>query len=209
MSGPSLSDDALARARAAALAELRRAPVATPWRRQAAAVVATWAGISVLAGAAALLTALAGAADVVARAPLLVALLGVSTLGGVAALAPRGRIWTWVTVATASLTMAALVLSRGTGAASATSEWVCSLSHVGVGLLPLAVALWSLRQSAWAWRRALGTGLGAGTAGAFLGELACHKGAAHVLAHHVGAWLFVTLACVVISRVLRPRTYAP
>jgi hypothetical protein len=101
------------------------------------------------------------------------------------------------------------VLSRGTGAASATSEWVCSLSHVGVGLLPLAVGLWSLRQSAWTWRRAFGAGLGAGTAGAFLGELACHKGATHVLAHHVGAWLFVALACVVISRTLRPRTYAP
>lgn len=80
---------------------------------------------------------------------------------------------------------------------------MCSVGHVAVGLLPLAVGLWSLRQSAWSWRRALATGLGAGTAGAFLGGLACHQGARHVLVHHVGAWLVVALACVAISRRVR------
>jgi hypothetical protein len=101
------------------------------------------------------------------------------------------------------------LLARGAGVPSATPGWVCSLSHIGVGVLPLTVALWSLRQSAWSRPRALGAGLGAGTAGAFLGELACHQGARHALIHHLGAWWFVALVCVAISRRLRPRTFAP
>jgi hypothetical protein len=201
--------DPLTRARAAALAELRRAPVAASWRRQAAIVAAAGVGTCLLAGGVALVTSLAGGADLVAHAPLLAGLLASAALGGVAALAPRAGGWTVLTAITASLTMAALLLARGSGVPSMTPGWVCSLSHVGVGILPLGVALWSLRQCAWSWPRALGAGLGAGTAGAFLGELACHQGARHALIHHLGAWWFVALACVAISRRLRPRTFAP
>jgi hypothetical protein len=207
MTGP--ADDPIARARAAALAELRAKPVATPWRRHAAVVVAAWAGVAVAAVAAMLVASLAGAADIVARAPLLAALLAVATVGGVASQAPGARRWTAVAIGGALVTMAALVVSRGAGMPSATPEWVCSVSHVALGLLPLTVGLWSLRQSAWTGRRAVATGLGAGTAGALLGELACHQGARHVLVHHVGAWLVVAIACVAISRRLRPRTFAP
>jgi hypothetical protein len=207
MTGP--SDDAIARARAAALAEMRRAPVATPWRRQAAVVVAVWVGVAIAAGAATVLASLAGAADVAARAPLLAGLLAVAAAGGVASQAPGVRRWAPVATCGALAAMAALVASRGAGTPSSTPEWVCSLSHVALGLLPLAVGLWSLRQAAWNRGRALATGLGAGTAGALLGELACHQGARHVLVHHVGAWLLVAIACVAISRRLRPRTFAP
>jgi len=207
VTGP--SREAIERARAAALAELRRAPIATPWRRQATVVVAVWVGVCLAAAAAAVLASLAGAGDVRARAPELTALLAVAAAGAVASLAPVARRWTPFATGAALLTMAALVISRGSGGPSSTPEWVCSVSHVAVGMLPLAVGLWSLRQSAWSWRRALATGLGAGTAGAFLGELACHQGARHVLVHHVGAWLVVALACVAISRRVRPRTFAP
>jgi hypothetical protein len=207
MTGP--SDDPIARARAAALAELRGKPVATSWRRHAAVVVAAWAGVAVAAAAATLIASLAGTADIVARAPLLAALLAVAAVGGVASQAPGARRWTTVAIGGALVTMAALVVSRGAGTPSATPEWVCSVSHVALGLLPLTVGLWSLRQSAWTRRRAVATGLGAGTAGALLGELACHQGARHVLVHHVGAWLVVAIACVAISRRVRPRTFAP
>jgi hypothetical protein len=207
MSGP--SDEAITRAHAAALAELRGTPVATSWRRHAAVVAVVLAGIGVAAVAAAFLASLAGAADVVARAPMLAALLAVAVAGGVASQAPGARRWTAVATGGALVTMAWLVVSRGAGTPSATAEWVCSVSHVAVGLLPLAVGLGSLRHSAWNRRRALATGLGAGTAGALLGELACHQGARHVLVHHVGAWLLVAIACVAISRRLRPRTFAP
>jgi hypothetical protein len=105
--------------------------------------------------------------------------------------------------------MLELVLARGAGLPSATPEWVCSVSHVALGLLPLGFALWALRQCAWRWTRALAAGLGAGTAGALLGELACHRGGLHVLVHHVGAWLLIGAATVLISRRARPRTFAP
>jgi hypothetical protein len=201
--------DALELARQAALAELRRSPVARPWQRQAAAVVALWLGVSVVGAAAALVAALARPADLAVHAPLLAAVLVVAAVGGVASLAPRVRPWAAFTVAVVLPTMAALVASRGAGLPSATPEWVCSATHLAIGSLPLAAGLWALRQCAWTWRRALATGLGAGTAGAFLGELVCHRGARHVLVYHLGAWLVVALACVLISRRLRSRTYAP
>jgi hypothetical protein len=209
--GPTERPDAapLARARAAALGELRRAPIPTPWTRQAALVVSVWVGIALLAGAATVLAAIATPAGLAARAPLLIALLALAVGGGIASLAPRGRGWTAVMLVAAPLTMVALVGARGAGLPSATPGWVCSVSHVGLGLIPLAVGLWALRQSAWSWPRALTVGLGAGTAGAFLGELACHQGARHVLVHHLGAWLFIALACLAISRQLKPRSYAP
>lgn len=203
------SNDALARARQAALAELRRSPVARPWQRQAAVVVAVWVGISVAAGIAVLAAAMARVPELAPRAPLLGALLLVAVVSGVASLAPRARLWTTVAMGAVLPTMAALVAARGAGAPSATPGWVCSASHVALGSVPLLVGLWALRQSAWTWRRALATGLGAGTAGAFLGELVCHQGARHVLVHHLGAWVVVAMACVFISRRLRPRAFAP
>jgi len=203
------SDDPIARARAAALAELRATPVATSWRRQATIVVAVWLGVSLLGGAATLLTGIAAPRDVLVRTPMLAALLAVAAAAGVAALAPRARPWALLAIAAGALAMIALVVLRGAGVPSASPGWVCSLSHIGIGIVPLAFGLWSLRQSAWTGRRAVAAGLGAGTAGAFLGELACHQGARHVLVHHVGAWLLVALACIAISRRARPRTFAP
>ncbi len=197
----------MARARAAALAELRAAPVATPWRRQVPRVVGASVGVCLLAGAGAIIAGLSDGASLAERGPALVSLLALAVVAGQASLAPRAR--PWIVIVTAPLLMALLVLERGAGLPSTTPAWVCSVSHVGVGVLPLVVGLWALRQSAWTWPRALATGLGAGTTGAFLGELACHQGALHVLVHHVGAWVFVSVACVVISRGLRPRTFAP
>jgi hypothetical protein len=200
---------ALARARAAALEELRAAPAAVSWRRHAATVAGGFvATIALVAGA----MALAGAADpalVAARGAWLVALIALGALAGVAALAPRAAAARVVALAAAPAVMAALVLDRGAGLASATPEWVCSVSHLGVGLIPLAVAAWGLRQAAWRPARAIVAGLGAGTAGAFLGELACGGGARHVLIHHVGAWVLIAIACLLLSRRMRPRTFAP
>jgi len=205
----SAREDALARSRAAALAELRAAPTSISWRTQAWRVVAGFAGTGLLAAAAALAASLSGWSRVLERAPLLLGLLTTGALAGFATVAPRGRPWRAGAVAAGFALMAALVLSRGAGAPSSTPEWVCSASHVGIGLIPLAFALWGLRQSAWRWWRAIVAGLGAGTAGALLGELACHRGAQHVLVHHVGAWIAVSAACVLLSRRARPHTFAP
>jgi hypothetical protein len=202
-------EEALARSRDAALAELRAAPTSVSWRAQAWRVAAGFAGSGLLAAAAALVASLVGWPRVLERAPLLLGLLTTAALAGFATVAPRGRLRRAAALTAGPALMLALVVSRGAGAPSATPEWVCSVSHVGFGLIPLAFALWGLRQSAWRWSRALAAGLGAGTAGALLGELACHRGALHVLVHHVGAWMIVAAACVILSRRARPRTFAP
>jgi hypothetical protein len=202
-------EDPIARSRAAALAELYAAPAPVSWRAQAWRVVAGFAGTGLLAAVAALAAHLAGWTRALDRAPLLLSLIATAALAGFAAVAPGGRGWRGAALVGGPALMAALVLSRGAGAPSSTPEWVCSASHVGVGVIPLVFALWGLRQSAWRWSRALAAGLGAGTAGALLGELACHRGAQHVLVHHVGAWAFIAAACVFLSRRASPRTFAP
>jgi hypothetical protein len=202
-------NDALARARSAALEELRRSPKATSWRRSAAVIAGAAAGTSALALLAALFASLTSPGELLARAPWLATLVGFGAAAGVAAIAPRRGVARTTALVVAFGLMAVLVVSRGAGVPSTTPGWVCSVSHFGLDLLPLAVALVVLRQAAWTWPRALTAGLGAGAAGALLGELACHQGARHVLVHHVGAWLLATAVCVLLSRRLRPQTFAP
>jgi hypothetical protein len=201
--------DAPARARAAALDELRAAPVPTPWRAQARRLAGAFVATGVAAAAAALVAAIADWGGIAARAWLLAQLLALAAVAGFAALAPRLHGARTAVLVAAPLLMAELVLARGAGLPSQTPEWVCSVSHVALGLLPLGAALWALRQCAWRWPRALAAGAGAGTAGALLGELACRRGGAHVLVHHVGAWLAIVAICVLVSRRARPRTFAP
>jgi len=201
--------DALARARAVALDELRAAPAPTPWRAHARRVAGAFVATGAVAAVAAVVTALADWGGIAARAWLLAQLLALAAVAGYAALAPRLHAARAAVLVAAPLLMAELVLARGAGLPSQTPEWVCSVSHFALGLLPLGVALWALRQCAWRWTRALAAGAGAGTAGALLGELACHRGGTHVLVHHVGAWLAIVALCVLVSRRARPRTFAP
>lgn len=202
----------LSKARAAALAELRAAPVAVSWTRDAGRLAGGLVAIGLLAAAAAVVGGVAHPADLVARAATITALLALAFAGGVAAMAPPAAgasVWRTLVLAAAPLVMAGLVLSRGAGLPSTTPPWVCSASHFGLGLLPLWLALRGLRQAAWSWPRAVAAALGAGTAGALLGELACHRGALHVLVHHIGAWLAVAVVGTLISRRQKPRSFAP
>lgn len=203
----------LFRARDAALAELRAAPQAISWRRQALWLVEAQVGLALAGIAVALVGGLAQPSEVFAHAVTVGPLLVVAVLGAIAALAPRvgraGSSWRLGALGAAAVAMVVVTLARGAGMPSDSPEWVCSVSHLGVGLVPLGFALAGLRQSAPSWGRALAAGLGAGTTGALLGELVCHRGMRHVLVYHVGAWLLLALACAVISRGLRRRSFAP
>jgi hypothetical protein len=201
--------DALARARESALAELRVAPVAKPCGAEAARLAGAFLITGLVAAGAALAASLGGWDRVLERGWSIAGLLTIAAIGGVAALAPHLRGARVVVIATTPVFMAALAFSRGAGLPSSTPAWVCSVSHVALGAIPLGFALAALRHCAWRWSRALTAGLGAGTAGALLGELACRQGARHVLVHHVGAWLVIALACIIISRRLRSRSFAP
>lgn len=212
MSPPPPEGSPLAKARAAALAELRAAPRAVPWTREAVRLAAALVGFGLLAAAAVMLGGAARPGDLAARWATIIPLLALALVGGVAAIAPPAagaRAWRALALGAAPLVMVGLVLGRGGGLPSSTPPWVCSVSHVGLGLVPLWLALRALRQAAWSWGRALGASLGAGTAGALLGELACHRGALHVLVHHVGAWAAIVVVGLWLSRRQKPRSFAP
>ena len=210
LGAPARDEPALKRARLAALAELRRAPTARPWQRQA------W----LLVGGAAALTA--AAAVVVAalnwplpapgmRLPGMALLLAAQALGLFAALAPgRSRLAeaSWLVAAAGAL---AVLLGRalGTPTADATPGWICSATEVLAGVAPLVLVLVGLRDSGWSWRRAVTAGVALGAAGFIWGEVSCQRGPLHVLIHHGGAWLALALACAYLSRWLRPRSFAP
>jgi hypothetical protein len=205
-------DTPLDRARAAALAELRRAPEAVPWRRDAWRLGAAFVGVGLGAAALALAAGLARPADAAAHVVTLGALAFLAVRCGFLALAPgaaRGREALGVAVGGGLAVMNALAFTRLAAGASATPEWVCSASHFALDLVPAWIALRALGGAAWTWPRALAAGVGAGTAGALLGELACRRGPTHVLVHHVGAWLAIVTLVVVVSRARRPRAFAP
>jgi hypothetical protein len=113
-------------------------------------------------------------------------------------------------VVLAAAAAAAVVGWRGGGAvAPATSPFACSLSHLGVDLVPLAIVLYALRRFAWTLGRAALAGAAAGATGAIAGELACARGWGHVLVHHLGTALLITILGVLISRARTPDSFAP
>lgn len=201
----------LTRVRAAALAELRAQSRGLSWRRQAA-------GVAVLVLATTALVIEIGSLlsiidpDLLARRALPVGLLVILQVVGVfLAIAPGRRLARFGAVILAAAAAAAVVAWRGSGAVAgaATSPFACSLSHLAVDIVPLTIVLYALRRFAWTLGRAALAGAAAGATGAIAGELACSRGWGHVLVHHVGTALLITLLGVLISRARTPDTFAP
>lgn len=137
------------------------------------------------------------------------ALLLLQAAGAWAALAPGRALARGVTVLAAAAVMAELVIGRGAGLPSQTPPWVCTVSHVGFDLIPLVLVLRALRWMSPQPVRALVAGLVAGTVGALSGEVVCGQSARHVALFHLPAWLLVVLAALLLSRWLKPRSFAP
>jgi hypothetical protein len=206
----------LTRVRAAALAELRAQSRGLSWRRQAA-------GVAVLVLATTALVIEIGSLvsiidpDRLARRALPVGLLVILQVVGVfLAIAPGRRLARFGAVILAAAAAAAVVAWRGSDAASLaagtlgpTSAFACSLSHLAVDIVPLTIVLYALRRFAWTLGRAALAGAAAGATGAIAGELACSRGWGHVLVHHVGTALLITLLGVLISRARTPDSFAP
>ena len=95
------------------------------------------------------------------------------------------------------------------GVAGASPDWLCSISHLAVDVVPAGVALWLLRGGAWHPLRAVAAGLAAGTVGLLVGEIGCERGLAHVLVYHLGFWLVAAATFLLATRWLRPRSFAP
>jgi len=198
----------LARVRAAALAELQATHSPQRWQGD----------VGMLLGATLLLTAAAvlatglsgswGAALAAQRSTTLVLLVLAQIAGAAAALSPRAQRAQFVALLLGALAMAALVLLRGAGGPSTVPQWVCSASHFGLSLGPIALALFLLRRSHPTNLKALSAGVAAGTIGALLGELACGRDAHHVALFHLPAFAAAVLLTLVLARRLRPLSFA-
>ncbi|HYO74091.1 MAG TPA: DUF1109 domain-containing protein [Archangium sp.] len=180
------------------------------WRTQATWVFAASAGLTAAVAGVLLLLGRTSGAVLLGRAPLLALLWATSAVCTWGAVSPRGRKLEPWGVMMAVVSAAALVLKRGPAwAESVLPEWVCTVSHIGVGLVPLVVAVTVLRGAAFRPLRALLAGLSVGTTGAFLGELACTQSWQHVVGYHLSAWALVSVATLVASMSLKPRSFAP
>jgi hypothetical protein len=201
---------ALERALAAARGELARRQPVRGWRTEAAGVFAASAAMTVAVAGVMLVLGQASGAFLLGRVHLLALLWFTSAVCAWGSLAPRGRHLRLLGVALSLASAAALVFARGTVHAEPTLPgWICTASHVGVGLIPLVVAVVFLRSAAFRPLRALLAGLSVGVTGAFVGELACTQGWRHVVGYHLSAWALVAVATLAISRSLQPRSFAP
>ncbi|WP_225412707.1 DUF1109 domain-containing protein [Stigmatella hybrida] len=207
---PPANAAALQRALAGAREELALKRPVRRWRTQAAwvfavpmALVLVTVGILLVAGQTSLPMLLG-------RGPLFALLWLTAGVCAWGALSPHGRQARRVGIALSAVSAAVLVLGRATPHAAPTlSGWVCTASHAGVALLPMAVALLTLRSAAFHPLRALNAGLAVGTAGALVGELACTQDWRHVAGYHLSAWALVAGVSLALSRFLKPRSFAP
>ncbi len=147
--------------------------------------------------------------SVTARTPTLVLLVAAQLFGAWAALAPAARRAQGLSILLSLAGAVAVVGLRGQGVPSALPPWICTISHLGVDLVPVAVALLALRRAAITPWRAWATALAVGAPGALVGELGCGQGATHVALYHLPAWGLALAVVVVGSRWLRPVSFAP
>lgn len=206
---PAYRSSALARARAAALTELKRQPVAASWRREALGAV-----LLVLASTTIIMAVGAWFAIVeVDRLPTrwlpLLLLFAVQAVGVFAAIAP-GKAMVRRSAAVLAIAAAVAILAgRGAGTPSATTEFACSTSHLAVDLIPLGLVVYSLRRFAVTVGRSLLAGIAAAATGAIAGELSCGRDWTHVLIHHLGSAVAIAIGCILLSRMRPPRSFAP
>ncbi|ATB48385.1 NrsF family protein [Corallococcus macrosporus] len=207
---PARDSAAMARVLAAARGELALRRPARRWRTQAVWLMAASAGLGLLAAVVMFAVGAVSGPLLLARAPLLTLLVGTSAVCAWGALSPKGRWARRLGMGLAVASAAALVLARATPHGPSTlPEWVCTVSHLAIGVVPLVVALVALRGAVFQPLRAGVAGLAVGSTGALLGELACEQDGRHVLTHHLLAWVVITAVLVVISKSLKPRSYAP
>ncbi|WP_223646342.1 NrsF family protein [Corallococcus sp. EGB] len=207
---PRLDPKAMERALAASRAELALKQPVRRWRSQALGLFAASAGLALAVMGVLLALGRTTGAMLMGRAPLLAMLLSTSAVCAWGAIAPRRRGLRQVGVGMAMVAAMLLVLMRAAPREpSSLPEWVCTVSHLALALVPLVVALVGLRSAAFDPLRAAVAGLSVGTVGAFVGELACEQGPGHVATYHLGAWALVVLTTWALSKRIQPRTYAP
>jgi len=204
-----LNAETRARVLDAARHELRAGRRVPRWYWHVAMIVGSTLGVVALAGAVLLAAGQTAAAVVAAHAVQLAFLVSASLGCGVAAFGPRLRAGAIAIAASLAAAICLVALRADPAVASASPGWLCLVSHLAAGALPLGVALHVLRDCAPSLTKAVIAGFAAGSTGAMLGEIGCEQGPLHIAVWHLGAWAVVAAAVVVISRRLTPRSYAP
>lgn len=207
---PASDSSAMGRALSAAREELALKRPVRRWRSQASWVFAASVGMVVVVAGVLFALRQVDAGHLLRRSPVFALLWVTAAVCAWGALSPSGRRMRLGGVVLAMVSAAVLVASRAEPHVAPTLPgWVCTASHFGVALVPLAVALLSLRAAAFLPLRAIVAGLAVGTTGALVGELACAQGWRHVAGYHLSAWALVAAVALVVSRTLKPRSYAP
>ncbi|WP_224247372.1 DUF1109 domain-containing protein [Hyalangium gracile] len=200
----------LGRTLEAARAELARNRTVRRWRTQAVWVFTSTVAMVALVASVLLALRQMTLDALLSRAPLFGLLWFTGAVCAWGALSPRGKWLRPAGIVLAMLSAAALVFARGEPHVEPTLPgWVCTVSHLGVGLGPLVVSLLALRSAAFRPVRAMVAGLSVGTTGALVGELACSQGWLHVAGYHLSAWALIAMVEVVVSRSLKSSSYAP
>ncbi len=200
---------ALQAARAAMVAELGRPR--TTWKTHALLLVAASLGFAALIAVGVLGSGAAEPATLAARWLSLAALALVGPLLAWSAARPGGVGWRRGGWALAAVSAVTLVGTRPAQVSSLSTspEWVCTLSHLGVAVPAMVVALLLLRGMAFNAGRAIAAGLAVGTTGALLGELMCGRNAAHIAVFHLASWSLAAVAVVALSFTARRKSFAP
>jgi hypothetical protein len=202
--------DALAKINAAVKSELAQKKPVRSWQQQALMLFGASFGVFVVVAIAVLLSGAARSEVLPSKVGTLLPMIAASALCAFAALAPRRRLIRIAAMFSALSAAVLLVVARaGVDRVSPTPEWVCTALHVAAAVVPIFAAVMILRGTAPSPLRAAVAGLAMGTTGAMLGELVCEQGLRHVAIFHLGAWAIVVAACVALSSVVRPRSYAP
>lgn len=202
--------DSLAKINAAVKAELSAKKKVRTWQQEALMLFGASFGVFLVLAIAVLITGAARAEALPTRVVTVLPLLAASALCAFAALAPRRRMVRVAALLSAICAAVLLVVARsGVTSISTTPEWVCTALHVASAIVPIFAAVMFLRGTAPSPLRAAVAGLAMGTTGAMLGELVCEQGLRHVALFHLGAWAIVVAACLVLSRIVPPRSYAP
>ena len=111
----SVSGSALGRARAAALAELRRQPVAVSWRREAIRTVLAVLGTTALVIGVGTWVSIVEPGRLGERLPQVALLVALQSLGVFAAIAPGGGALRWTGALLAAVAVAAILSGGGPG----------------------------------------------------------------------------------------------
>ena len=202
-----LSEQERARLSAVSSAELTRPQRA--WRRDAFGLALAAFGMS--AGVTTVLLGIGNTSPalVLSRLATVVPLMVLGVAAAWLAVAPGLNSGRWAAVIAAGFAMAAIVFARGAGHPGSLPQWVCTVSHLSLGLGPLVWATMMLRRMAANMVRSLVAGLAVGTVGAVTGEVGCDQGWQHVLLFHLTPWLVLTATAVLMSRRAGRWSYAP